>query len=156
MDISSSNTEEQQNTNNNDGNIKLKAIGCKLTEEELQNIITPVMHDCYNLGLVKLPTVYILLCNLLYNFWMGHYRMSEIEKAQQMSWSGLERSLTKASSMTRKQHNTTTPIIKQGGGYDSTAADSGNNVYRFSYLPVMIIIFVVVVAFYSAPISLSV
>jgi hypothetical protein len=53
-------------------------------------------------------------------------------------------------------------IIKQGGsgGYDSrtiTAADSGNNVDRFSYLPVMIIIFVVVVvAFYFAPISLSV
>jgi hypothetical protein len=37
-----------------------------------------------------------------------------------------------------------------------TAADSRNNVDRFSYLPVMIIIFVVVVAFYSAPISLSV
>jgi hypothetical protein len=58
MDISSSNTEEQQNTNNNNGNIKLKVIGCKLTEAELQNIITPVMHDCYNLGLVKPPTVY--------------------------------------------------------------------------------------------------
>ena len=53
-------------------------------------------------------------------------------------------------------------IIKQegSGGYDSrtiiTGADSGNNVDRFSYLPVLIIIFVVVVAFYSAPISLSV
>lgn len=52
-------------------------------------------------------------------------------------------------------------IIKQGGsgGYDSRTitADSGNNVDRFSYLPVMIIIFVVVVvAFYFAPISLSV
>jgi hypothetical protein len=55
-------------------------------------------------------------------------------------------------------------IIKQGGsgGYDSrtiiTAADSGNNVDGFSdLLPVTIIIFVVVVvAFYSAPISLSV
>lgn len=54
-------------------------------------------------------------------------------------------------------------IIKQGGsgGYDSTtiitaAADSGNNVDGFSDLPATIIIFVVVVAFYSAPISLSV
>jgi hypothetical protein len=78
-----------------------------------------------------------------------------IEKAQQMSWNGLERSLTKASSMTRKQHNTTTPIIKQRGGYESTtAADSGNNVDGFSDLPATIFIFVVV--FYSAPISLSV
>lgn len=84
--------------------------------------------------------------------------MSEIEKAQQMSWSGLERCLTKASSMTRKQHNTTTPITKQGGGYDSTtaAADIGNNVDGFSDLPATIIIFVVVDAFYSAPIYLSV
>jgi hypothetical protein len=50
MDISRSNTEEQQNTKNNNGNVKLKVIGRKLTEEELQNIITPVMHDCYNLS----------------------------------------------------------------------------------------------------------
>jgi len=83
--------------------------------------------------------------------------MSEIEKGQQMSWSGLEWSLIKASSMTNKQHNTTTPIIKQGGGYDSTTAvDTGNNMDRFSDLPATTIIFVVVVALYSAPISLSV
>jgi hypothetical protein len=36
---------------------KLKVIGCQVTEEELQNIIAPVMHDCHSLGLIKHDTV---------------------------------------------------------------------------------------------------
>jgi hypothetical protein len=36
----------------------MKVIGFKVTEEELQNIIYPVMHDCYyQLGLINQDTV---------------------------------------------------------------------------------------------------
>jgi hypothetical protein len=31
---------------------KIKIIGFRVTENELQNIIYPVMHDCYQLGII--------------------------------------------------------------------------------------------------------
>ena len=54
----------------------MKVIGCKVTEDELQNIIIPIMHDCYQLGLVKHDTIssFVRFCM---NFWIGHYRMKK-------------------------------------------------------------------------------
>jgi hypothetical protein len=37
---------------------KVKVIGCKITKDELQNLITPIMHDCYQLGPINHDTVY--------------------------------------------------------------------------------------------------
>jgi hypothetical protein len=56
--------------NNNDG--KWKVVGCRVTEDELKNIITPVKQDCYNLGLIKHDTLssFVKFC---INFWIGHY-----------------------------------------------------------------------------------
>jgi hypothetical protein len=31
---------------------KRKIIGFKVTEDELQNTIYPIMHDCYQLGII--------------------------------------------------------------------------------------------------------
>jgi hypothetical protein len=59
---------------------KIKMIGCKVTEEEFQNIITPTMHDCYDLGLIKNDTVssFVKFC---INFWMAHYTNKKQEFA---------------------------------------------------------------------------
>jgi hypothetical protein len=35
---------------------KTKIIGFRVTEEELQNTIYPVMHDCYDLGIIDHDT----------------------------------------------------------------------------------------------------
>ena len=64
---------------------KIKVIGFKVTEEELQNIIYPVMHDCYyQLGLINQGTVssFIRFC---IQFWIAHYRMKkqQFEVSQQ-------------------------------------------------------------------------
>ena len=55
---------------------KIKVIGLKVTEDELQNITYPVMHDCYQLGLINHDTVssFVRFC---INFWIGHYRMKK-------------------------------------------------------------------------------
>ena len=37
---------------------KMKVIGCKITKDELQNLITPIMHDCYQLGPINHDRVY--------------------------------------------------------------------------------------------------
>jgi hypothetical protein len=31
---------------------RIKVIGFKVTERELQNTIYPIMHDCYQLGII--------------------------------------------------------------------------------------------------------
>jgi hypothetical protein len=31
---------------------KIKVVGFKVTESELQNTIYPIMHDCYQLGII--------------------------------------------------------------------------------------------------------
>jgi hypothetical protein len=55
---------------------KIEVIGCKVTEEELQNIIIPTMQDCYQLDLVKHDTIssFVRFC---INFWIGHYRLKK-------------------------------------------------------------------------------
>jgi hypothetical protein len=55
---------------------KIKVIGFKVTEEELQNIITPIMHDCYQLGIIDHDTVTSFLCFCV-QFRMGHYHMKK-------------------------------------------------------------------------------
>jgi hypothetical protein len=55
---------------------KIKVIGFKVTEEELQNTIYPVMHDCYQLGIIDHDTVTSFL-RFWVQFWMGHYRMKK-------------------------------------------------------------------------------
>jgi hypothetical protein len=62
-----------------------KIIGFRVTEEELQNIIYPVMHECYyQLGLINQDTVssFIRFC---IQFWIAHYRMKkqQFEVSQQ-------------------------------------------------------------------------
>jgi hypothetical protein len=55
---------------------KMKVIGCKVPERELQNIINPIMHDCYQLGLINHDTIssFVRFC---IKFWIGHYRMKK-------------------------------------------------------------------------------
>jgi hypothetical protein len=61
------------------GSEKLKVIGCKVTGNGLRNLITPIMHDCYNLGLIKHNTVssFVRFC---INFWIEHYHMKKKEQ----------------------------------------------------------------------------
>jgi hypothetical protein len=65
---------------------KTKIIGFKVTEEELQNTIYPVMHDCYDLGIIDHDTTTAFL-RFCVQFWMGHYRM---KKKQQFDMSQQE------------------------------------------------------------------
>jgi hypothetical protein len=59
---------------------KTKIIGFRVTEEELQNTIYPVMHDCYyQLGIIDHDTLTSFL-RFCVQFWMGHYR---VKKKQQ-------------------------------------------------------------------------
>jgi hypothetical protein len=53
-----------------------KIIGFRVTEEELQNIIYPVMHDCYDMGIIDHDTLTSFL-RFCVQFWMGHYRMKK-------------------------------------------------------------------------------
>jgi hypothetical protein len=56
---------------------KIKIIGFRVTEEELQNTIYPVMHDCYyQLGIIDHDTLTSFL-RFWVQFWMGHYRMKK-------------------------------------------------------------------------------
>jgi hypothetical protein len=57
---------------------KLMVIGCKITGDELQNLMRPIMHDCYQLGLIKHDTIssFVRFC---INFWIGHYRLKKQE-----------------------------------------------------------------------------
>jgi|SRR5215218_1563640 len=55
---------------------KIKIIGFRVTEDELQNTIYPVMHDCYQLGIIDHDTLTSFL-RLCLQFWMGHYRMKK-------------------------------------------------------------------------------
>ena len=55
---------------------KTKVIGFKVTENELQNTIYPVMHNCYQLGIIDHDTVTSFL-RFCVQFWMGHYRMKK-------------------------------------------------------------------------------
>jgi CheY-like chemotaxis protein len=50
---------------------KMKVIGCKITKDELQNLITPIMHDCYQLGLINHDTVYPPLYAFASTFGLG-------------------------------------------------------------------------------------
>src|SRR5919108_4133782 len=64
-----------------------KIIGLRVTEEELQNVIYPVMHDCYyQLGIIDHDTLTSFLRSCV-QFWMGHYRM---KKQQQFDMSQRE------------------------------------------------------------------
>jgi hypothetical protein len=55
---------------------KTKIIGFRVTEDELQNTICPVMHDCYQLGIIDRDTLTSFL-HFCVQFWMGHYRMKK-------------------------------------------------------------------------------
>jgi hypothetical protein len=68
----------------NNGDIRRKIISLRVTENELQNIIYPIMHDCYQLGIIDHDTLTSFLRFCL-QFWMGHYRMKkqQFEVSQQ-------------------------------------------------------------------------
>jgi hypothetical protein len=69
-----------------------KIIGFRVTEEELQNTIHPVMHDCYyQLDIIDHDTLTSFL-RFCIQFWMGHYRMK-----QQFDMSHKEKSKMKQS-----------------------------------------------------------
>lgn len=72
------------NPQDNDDNIRWKMIGCRVTEEELQNQIFPMMHECYRLGIIDHDTIASLIRFCL-QFWMGHLRMKkhQFDMAQQ-------------------------------------------------------------------------
>jgi hypothetical protein len=53
-----------------------KIIGFRVTEEELQNIIYPEMHECYDLGIIDHDTLTSFL-RFCVQFWMGHHRMKK-------------------------------------------------------------------------------
>jgi signal transduction histidine kinase len=55
---------------------KIKVIGFKVTESELQNTIYPIMHDCYQLGIIDHDTLTSFL-RFCIQFWMGHYRIKK-------------------------------------------------------------------------------
>jgi hypothetical protein len=55
---------------------KTKIIGFRVTEDELQNTIDPVMHGCYQLGIIEHHTLTSFL-RFCVQFWMGHYRMKK-------------------------------------------------------------------------------
>jgi hypothetical protein len=55
---------------------KIKVVGFRVTENELQNTIYPIMHDCYQLGIIDHDTVTSFL-RFCVQFWMGHYRMKK-------------------------------------------------------------------------------
>jgi hypothetical protein len=63
---------------------KTKIIGFRVTEEELQNTIYPIMHDCYQLGIIDHDTLTSFL-RFCVQFWMGHYRMKkqQFDRSQQ-------------------------------------------------------------------------
>jgi hypothetical protein len=63
-----------------------KIIGFRVTEEELQNVIYPVMHDCYDLSIIDHDTLTSFL-RFCVQFWMGHYRQ---KKKQQFDMSQQE------------------------------------------------------------------
>jgi hypothetical protein len=68
----------------NNGDIRRKIISSWVTEKELQNIIYPVMHDCYyQLRIIDHDTLTSFL-RFCIQFWMGHYRM---KKKQQFDMS---------------------------------------------------------------------
>jgi hypothetical protein len=71
-------------SNGESNEVKWTVVGCRVTEEELHNVLTPIMHDCYDLGLIKHDTVssFVKFC---INFWIAHYRMKkqEFEMRQQ-------------------------------------------------------------------------
>jgi hypothetical protein len=55
---------------------KTKIIGFRVTEDELQNTIYPIMHDCYQLGIIDHDTLTSFL-RFCVQFWIGHYRMKK-------------------------------------------------------------------------------
>jgi hypothetical protein len=55
---------------------KTKIIGFRVTEEELHNTIYPIMHDCYQLGIIDHDTLTSFL-RFCVQFWIGHYRMKK-------------------------------------------------------------------------------
>jgi hypothetical protein len=55
---------------------KTKIIGFRVTEEKLQNVIYPVMHDCYDMDIIDHDTLTSFL-RFCVQFWMGHYRMKK-------------------------------------------------------------------------------
>jgi hypothetical protein len=55
---------------------KTKIIGFRVTEEELHNTIYPIMHDCYDLGIIDHDTTSSFL-RFCVQFWIGHYRMKK-------------------------------------------------------------------------------
>jgi Protein of unknown function (DUF432) len=65
-------------------NIKWKMIGCTAIDDGLQNQIIPMMHECYQLGIIDHDTVASLVRFCL-QFWMGHFRMKkqQFDMAQQ-------------------------------------------------------------------------
>jgi hypothetical protein len=55
---------------------RIKVIGFKVTESEPQNLIYPVMHDCYQLGIIDHDTLTSFL-RFCIQFWIGHYRIKK-------------------------------------------------------------------------------
>jgi hypothetical protein len=55
---------------------KTKIIRFRVTEEELQNTIYPIMHDCYDLGIIDHDTTSSFM-RFCVQFWIAHYRMKQ-------------------------------------------------------------------------------
>jgi hypothetical protein len=53
-----------------------KIIGFRVSEEQLQNVIYPVMRDCYDMGIIDHDTLTSFL-RFCVRFWMGHCRMKK-------------------------------------------------------------------------------
>jgi hypothetical protein len=66
-------------------NDKTKIIVFRVTEEELHNTIYPVMHDCYDLGIIDHDTTSSFM-RFCVQFWIAHYR----QKKQQFDMSQQE------------------------------------------------------------------
>jgi hypothetical protein len=63
---------------------KTKIIGFRVTEDELQNTIYPIMHDCYDLGIIDHDTL-TSFPRFCIKFWIAHYHMKkqQFEMSQQ-------------------------------------------------------------------------
>jgi hypothetical protein len=60
----------------NNSDVRLKIISLRVTENELQNIINPAVHDCYQLGIIDHDTLTSFL-RFCIQFWISHYHMKK-------------------------------------------------------------------------------
>ena len=57
-------------------------MGCRITEDELQNLIALVAYDYYQLRLTKQDTVSSFVRFCINNFWIGHYNNKQCLRSE--------------------------------------------------------------------------